>query len=217
MALDRLVSIQDHADFARTFAGVGKACATRLAVGQRLTVYLTIGGTDESPLDASSAQCRNLADALSLFGDPHQPALVIPAEAVLAVIVAKVRVDPDYEWASVEGAVRAALVYAFGFAQRDLGQDLILSEVISVMQSVPGVDYVDVDLLERITAATLMTEDLDRISKQTSPKPRPETRLRSEMARLVISNNGQPSVQPAQIVYLSGSLASLLTLTELTT
>ncbi|UUZ53293.1 baseplate J/gp47 family protein [Massilia sp. H-1] len=35
MALDRLVSVQDHADFARTFGGVGKAVAAERSDGRQ--------------------------------------------------------------------------------------------------------------------------------------------------------------------------------------
>ena len=35
LALDRLVSVQDYADFALTFAGIGKAAARRLSDGRR--------------------------------------------------------------------------------------------------------------------------------------------------------------------------------------
>ena len=215
MALDRLVSVQDYADFARTFAGVGKARATRIAVGHRQTVYLTVAGADEAPLDESSDLCRNLTQAVLRFGDPHQPVLVKPGEAVLLVIVAKVRVEPDYQWATVAPALRAALLDVFGYARRDFGQDVVLSQIISTMQTVPGVDYVDVDRLDSTTAGTLMT-DLERISGPKPPKPRPSDRVRALPARLSGGDDAARVVLPAQVAYLSASVASLLTLTELT-
>lgn len=216
MALDRLVSVRDYADFARTFAGVGKAFATRITVGRRQTVHLTVAGEDEVPLDESSDVCHNLALAVQQFGDPHQPVIVTPGEAVLLVIVAKLRVAPDYQWATVEPAVRAALLKVFGYAQRDFGKDVALSEVISAMQRVPGVDYVDVDRLDSTTADTLMT-DLERISGPKPPKPRPSDRVRARLARLVDGSDGaMRSALPAQVVYLSAKVTSLLTLTELT-
>lgn len=214
MALDRLVSIQDYADFARTFAGVGKAATTRLAVGHQQTVYLTIGGADEAVLDQASDLCLNLAQAVRRFGDPHQPVLVAPGEAVLLVLVAKVRVDPDYLWDSVMPAVRSALLDVLGYTRRDVGQDVVLSEVISTIQQVPGVDYVDVDRMDSISAATMM-DDIGRISSDKPPKPRPDERVRARPARLT-GAGGKPHVLPAQIVYLSAAVASLLTLTELT-
>jgi hypothetical protein len=46
--------------------------------------------------------------------------------------------------------VRAALLDAFSFERRELGQDVLLSEVIATIQAVPGVAYVDVDALTSV-------------------------------------------------------------------
>ena len=73
MALDRLISVQDVADFARTFAGVGKASATRLSDGRRQFVHLTIAGMDPSPMEEQSDLFRNLGDAIKRFGALSQP------------------------------------------------------------------------------------------------------------------------------------------------
>ncbi|HSQ23345.1 MAG TPA: putative baseplate assembly protein, partial [Pyrinomonadaceae bacterium] len=72
-ALDRLVSTQDYADFARTFAGIGKAAAARLADGQSELVHVTIAGADDIPIEPTSDLYRNLVAALRQFGDPFQP------------------------------------------------------------------------------------------------------------------------------------------------
>src|SRR5260370_26320818 len=51
MALDRLVSVRDYADFARNFAGIGKAVAVRLSDGRRQLVHVTIAGADDIAID----------------------------------------------------------------------------------------------------------------------------------------------------------------------
>ncbi len=66
------------------------------------------------------------------------------------VISAKVRVKPDYLWDKVEPKIKAALLDTFSFERRDLGQDVLLSEVIGAIQGVMGVDYVDVDAVAGI-------------------------------------------------------------------
>ena len=53
MALDRLVSTPDYADFSRTFGGIGKAAAARLGNGRQQLVHVTIAGVDDIPIDAS--------------------------------------------------------------------------------------------------------------------------------------------------------------------
>jgi len=49
--------------------------------------------------------------------------------------------------------VREALSTAFGFDARDFGQSVALSEVIAVIQNVPGVVAVDVTQLYRTDAS----------------------------------------------------------------
>jgi Baseplate J-like protein len=150
LAMDRLVSVQDYEDFARTFAGVGKAKAVRLSDGQRELVHLTIAGADDIPIDESSDLYRSLNLALREFGDPRQAIVVQSRELLFLIISARVRLVPDYHWEAVEPEVRRALLDAFSFERRELGQDVFLSEVIAVIQAVPGVECVDVDVLDTI-------------------------------------------------------------------
>lgn len=144
-ALDRLVSVQDYEDFSRTYAGIGKARAVEISDGRLQLVHITIAGVDDIPIDKSSDLYRNLGQALLDFGDPYQPIQLEIRELMLVVISAGIRILPDYQWEPVVTEVRSALLDAFSFDRRELGQDVLLSEVMSVMQSVRGVAYVDVD------------------------------------------------------------------------
>ena len=67
-ALDRLVSVPDYADFARKFAGIGKASARRLTDGRRLLVHLTITGKDDIPIDPTTDLYQALVQALAQAG-----------------------------------------------------------------------------------------------------------------------------------------------------
>jgi len=151
MALDRLVSVQDYADFARTFAGIGKASATVLSDGRRQLVYITITGTDNIPIDKSSDLYRNLLQAFQKLGDPNQAIQVEMSELMLLLVVANIRILPDYQWESVEPRIRQRLLDTFSFEQRELGQAVFLSEVISTIQQVSGIAYVDVDILDTVS------------------------------------------------------------------
>lgn len=144
-ALDRLVSVQDYEDFARIYAGIGKAHAVEMTDGRRQIVHVTIAGADDIPIDETSDLFMNLHQALHDFGDPFQPIRLAVRELMMIVISTGVRILPDYQWEPVVVRVRDALLDAFGFESRELGQDVLLSEVISVMQAVRGVAYVDVD------------------------------------------------------------------------
>jgi hypothetical protein len=126
---------EDYADFARTFAGIGKAAAARLSDGRRQLVHVTIAGKDDIPIDLNSDLYRNLVQALHQYGDPYLPIQVSLRRVKLLVISAGVRVLPDYQWESVEPLVRGALLDAFSFDRRELGQSAFLSEAVSLIQA----------------------------------------------------------------------------------
>jgi predicted phage baseplate assembly protein len=201
-ALDRLISTQDYASFARTFAGVGKAYAQRLPDGRRELVHVTIAGVDDAPIDETSDLFRNLGLAMRRFGDPALPFQVASRELVLLIISAKVHVMPDYLWENVEPWIRAKLLYAFSFENRELGQDALLSEVIAGIQSVEGVAYVDVDALGGVAekksdgAVKTPQEILDEAQAIVN-KGKPDQRVRANLSGL-----SGAAIRPAQMVYL---------------
>ena len=143
-ALDRLVGVPDYADFALSRAGIGRAGASRLYDGSREVVHVTVAGSGDIPLTSDSDLVVDLLASLVAYGDPQLPVAVAVREAVLLLIAASVRVDTLHTWDLVEPQVRAALTASLGFDARDLGQPAYLSQVISTIQAVPGVDYVDV-------------------------------------------------------------------------
>jgi hypothetical protein len=96
---------------------------------------------------------------------------VAERELMLLVISARLRLLPDYEWEAVVPQVRAALLEAFSFDRRDLGQDVLLSEALSVVQAVPGVAYVDVDVLDGVTEDTPLDE-LEKLASELELKER---------------------------------------------
>jgi predicted phage baseplate assembly protein len=145
MPLDRLVSLQDYADFTRRFAGIAKALARRASDGQRELVYLTIAGAADAPIDPSSDLYMNLLAALVKFGDPDLPIRVDVRELKALLLSANVKLQADYRWDPVAMAIRTELLDRFGFDKRALGQPALRCEMISAIQNVPGVAYVDID------------------------------------------------------------------------
>ena len=144
LALDRLLSVRDYEDFARARDGIGTASASKLSDGRRQVVHVTVAGTDDVPLDDTSAVVTALRAAYAVNGDPHQPVQVAVRALVLLILGAGIHVAPDYQWSLVAPAVRAALLDRFGARRQQLGQPVYLSEVIATMQAVPGVDYLEV-------------------------------------------------------------------------
>jgi predicted phage baseplate assembly protein len=220
-ALDRLVSVSDYADFARTFAGIGKASAVRLADGRRQVVHLTIAGAGDIPIDKNSDLYRNLSQAVRQFGDPYQPVQIDIYRRKLLIISGKVRVLPDYLWEVVAPQIRAVLLDTFNFERRRLGQDVVLSEVISVVQAVRGVAYVDVDLLDGLDESLAhdpqaLINALDVLAKPNKldgEDGQPKERIVAKLAHIKpAAPDADEHIQPAELIYLSPEVPDTLIL-----
>jgi predicted phage baseplate assembly protein len=220
LALDRLVSVEDYASFARTYAGIGKAHADQLTDGRRSVVHLTIAGAEDAPIDVRSDLYRNLQRSLRRYGDPSVPLQVEVREAVFLVVVAKVQIRDAYLWESVAPEIRTALLDTFSFDRRELGQAVRYSEVVAAMQAVDGVDLVDIDLLDGIaeTDATdpeVLADRLDALGASAAEATPPPDRVRAETTRLVSGPaSSERTIRPAQIAYLNPELPDTLILTE---
>ncbi len=191
MALDRLVSTQDYEDFARTFAGIGKASAVRLSDGQRQLVHVTIAGSEDIRIDRNSDLYQSLYQAFHQFGDPHQSVQIDVRELLLLVISARVRLQPAYLWDKVKPQIQQALLDAFGFDRRELGQDVLASEVISIIQSVPGVAYVDLVTFDAVNEYLILKSlvDLKAVAESLTLKPRVAANMAGPVYHTVASSD----------------------------
>ena len=197
LSLDRLVSLRDYADFARTYAGIAKASAVRASAakvnnGHGAMVDVVVAGLDDIPIAPDSDLLQNLARSLRDFGDPQQPVQVRERELLLLFISADVALQPDYAWEFVEPKIRAAMLDAFGFERREIGQDVLRSDVQAVMHRTPGVAYVRVNLLGGIPG-TLDAAGIQATIARLDARPR-------------------LPVSPSQIAYLSANVAESLIL-----
>ncbi|MFE2028298.1 putative baseplate assembly protein [Streptomyces hygroscopicus] len=168
-ALDRLVSLRDYEDFARSRAGIGRAAARELFDGRRRVLHVTVAGVDDAPIGADSQVLRALRASLAAYGDTRLPVRVDVRELVLLVLVARVKVAPDHSWELVEPRLRQALLRELGYPGRELGQPAMLSEVLATAQSVPGVDYVDVDAFTGVPASATPEELAGLAGRLTEP------------------------------------------------
>jgi hypothetical protein len=145
-AMDRLVSVRDYADFCRSYAGIGKASATRL----RGAIHITVAALDATPFDMSGPIVQNLRQALRLFADPSQRFVIHDRNAALLILAATVRIDPSHEWQKIEPQLRSALLKEFSYQRADLGKDLLLSDAIEAFHRIDGVQYVDVEKFDKV-------------------------------------------------------------------
>ncbi|MGB9182311.1 MAG: putative baseplate assembly protein [Pyrinomonadaceae bacterium] len=162
LTLDRIVSLQDYEDFARAFAGIGKALATWTWNGERRGVFVTIAGPAGATIAKTGDPYEKLLAAMLASGDPTVPLNVESYTPRLFRIVARVKVkQPDYLPEKVLPVVEQKLRDEFSFDARRFGQPVALSEVVKVMQSVEGVVAVDVDKLYRADTPEKLHQRLD--------------------------------------------------------
>jgi predicted phage baseplate assembly protein len=134
--LGRIVSVSDYAGLASSIAGVGKASA---ALTPGAGVAVTIAGTDPVQLNAGDSLCSAVAAAIAAAADPALGVQVLPASLYLIALTADVVRDPAVSWDATVAAVQAALLASFGYPQRELGQDVAVSDLLAAAHAAPGV------------------------------------------------------------------------------
>jgi predicted phage baseplate assembly protein len=159
--LDRIVSLQDYEDFAAAFSGVSKALATSTWTGRRLGVLLTVAGTDGAIIEETGSVYANLVRGIQEAGDPLIPVQVASYRPAFFKVGARITVAYGYSAEIVLAGVQDRLREGFSFEAREFGQSIALSEVLSVMHLVPGVQAVQLTQLYRVddpAAPSLQTE-----------------------------------------------------------
>ena len=211
MSLDRLVSVHDYADFARSFAGIGKASSAKLSDGQRDLVHVTIAGAEDIPIDPTSDLYANLVQALHVNGDPYEPLQVAVRNLRLLVISAQVKILDEYLWEDVAADLRAALLNVFSFDNRSLGQPVFQSEVISAMQAVAGVAYVSLQILDSVVESASAAAIANLASTLALNDFIPAALARRNPSPV---NYPTDAILPAEMVYLTPTLPDTLILNQ---
>jgi hypothetical protein len=182
LTLGRVVSLQDYEDFARSFAGIGKALASWVWDGRRQSVFVTVAGVQGAEVSEDSLLYNHLIDAIRLSGDPSIPLSIGSYRKVWFKVRANIKVNPDYQEDLVLADAKSVLKTQFAFDARDLGQPVALSEIMATLQHVKGVVAVDVDQLYRVSGI---------------PTGEPRERLLAAMPR-----EGATKCEPAELLLL---------------
>jgi hypothetical protein len=140
-----VVSLLDYQNYARAYPGIGKARGDVLWVAGASRVFLTVAGaTGGAP---GTDVLGNLTDSIAAVSDPSQHFAVAAYAQRYFTLGASLAVDPAYRFEDVQASVTAALLAAFGFAARDLGQSVTAAEIDALVHTVPGVLAIDIDVL----------------------------------------------------------------------
>lgn len=191
LTFDRIVSLRDYEDFARAFAGIGKAQANMLWDGERRLVHITVAGAEGGGVPENSELYTNLLNGMDAARHPEHRVKVDSYVPLTFDLTVKVRVDGLFIAEDVLAAVKTALVEAFSFEKRSFGQAVTVSEVLAIMQGVRGVEALDLDELNF-----------------TSEAPGLQPRLPENMANWEVTVN-----QPAKLLTVN---PDGITLTEMT-
>ncbi|HUW66950.1 MAG TPA: putative baseplate assembly protein, partial [Candidatus Nanoarchaeia archaeon] len=144
--LDRIVSLKDYENLARSFAGISKAQAQTLHVGQSRLVHITVAAASGSEVESKTYD--DLCNAIDSFRDLIESVKVDGFQHRTFSIDALLIIDKRYFADDVKSQVEAYLIEVFSFDNRDFGQPVSAAEVFSVMQSVEGVIAIDLNKLE---------------------------------------------------------------------
>lgn len=201
--LGRIVSLTDYEDFARGFAGIGKAIATAVWFGSEQVAHLTVTPTTDTVFESSATKLKDLRDAVAAFRNQTHRAYVAPHVRRVFELDALLTYDRRYLEAKVDAAARAALSAHFGFAARELGRPVSAAEVIAVLQGVEGVLAVDLDALaiyEPPGPGATSTTSASASGATTTTVP---ALLRARTARLGTDpKTGADVIEPAELLTL---------------
>jgi hypothetical protein len=143
-SLQRVISFADVADYALAYGGFAKA-HLRVPLAPKRKAYLTLAGTAGAEPDATLV--KELLDAIRLDGGGALPIVARAYRPRAIRIGATLYVDGDLDPGPVETAARSALEAQFAFESRRLCEPVYAAEIVALLQSVAGVDAVELTAL----------------------------------------------------------------------
>jgi phage-related baseplate assembly protein len=137
--------LRDFVDIVMASGEVAKASATWVWSGDTRMVYLTVAA-QLGGLFSRDGIARIYATITSQR-DPNHPLRIGNFVRVPIVLTATLHVEPTRVTSAVLASARDTVTTALGFDAMGFGQPVHISDVYRTLQSVPGVEYVDIDML----------------------------------------------------------------------
>ena len=153
LTLDRVVSLRDFEDAARSYVGVAKARAAPAWLGGRQVVQLTIVGEGNERIGDGHPLRKDLVDYLDARRDPHQALSLRVHDPVPIALTVHVEPDPRHDPDAVRRAVRETLLASFHLDRRSLGEAVHHSALTRMLHDLAGVAGVHMTRLGRRPAA----------------------------------------------------------------
>ncbi len=201
LSLDRIISLRDYEYFIGGFSGIGKVIATQLQTTQIYgMVQATIAGRNGALVPPDSnlyAQIKKAVEeardpTLSLGGGPASQFSLDNYQRLLFNIKANLWINPQYLADVVISDVKNVLKEAFAFEKRSFAQDVTAAEILQLIQSVQGVNGVDLDALYLDGYDQQLNQSLEAKSASWNG-------LEVEPAQLLLLNPASGSIELGQI------------------
>ncbi len=148
MTFDRAVSLQDYADLALTYPGIGKAKAGWRWLNNKQYVFLAVAGSGGNDV---SLILENLRTYLNTRRDVNQPLIVKKVDAVPITLSVSFIPSVNYEKEKVRDAVYKALgkgvnedgtLQFFNFDRLDIGMSIHKKDVYKAIENIKGVELI---------------------------------------------------------------------------
>jgi hypothetical protein len=142
LLLERVVSLQDYADFARNYPGIGKARAELISRAGRTAVHLTVGGSSAAGAEVERSRCDDLARSIAEVSSGRYPVEVRSLDIAHFGVGARLVIEADYPADAVLVATRASLANAYSYEARTFLEPVSAASIVATMQAVDGVNAV---------------------------------------------------------------------------
>ncbi len=153
--LDRLVVLDDYADFAKAFAGISKAQAAWAWFGQAQGVLLTVAGANGDVVAADSELALNLRGAIDNYRDAAVPVEIVSYQRVPFGITLRLYFDQQRDPETIRIQAHEQLAAAHAFEPARLAQAVLASRIFDILHGIEGVLGVDLDALHRSGSAAV--------------------------------------------------------------
>lgn len=144
--MDRIVALSDYEDYIRLYPGIGRVQLRRFDSGPNLLLHFTVATSAGETISSDDPLLAALQRQIN-----ERRAVAIPRVQIASYerryfnLETKVLIEPAYKGrvAQIEQTALRQLRQAFAFAAREFGQAVAASEVVALLQTIPGVVAID--------------------------------------------------------------------------
>lgn len=194
LTLDRVVSLADYEDYARSFGGIAKARAVALPDAAVPTVFITVAGPGGSEVQKEPT-INDLLGALDTIRDRAavvQAKTFRPADFLLRV---QILADPARLFTDVQAAVQQALEARFSADRLSFGQPVTAAGVLAATQAVDGVVAANLTQLRLVKRPRPDSPEVEDVLTPPDVEPDPDNPGQMLAAGLLTFTPGPPYVE----------------------